>query len=239
MQLRHLSPSVIFDIKKVKPLKADFALSLDHRNLTSFIGKIEQKKKIITFAGLHFYQARHNGMDFLFANGGVYAPDTAIATEIFSYLGARAIIRIGSCGALAPELEIGDAVLADEILDYTGVSRFYQGEVSPSKKFNGYVYSSLKGLNLRRGKICSYEALFQETALIVSQMVAQGAIAVDMALAAFFKVASFCQMQAASVLVVSDHVINNEMGFTDKRFFDSLKKIFDQYPKLIKYAKKI
>ena len=44
-------------------------------------------------------------------NGGRFAPDTAMTTEILCAAGAESLIRIGSCGSLQDDVKIGDLVI--------------------------------------------------------------------------------------------------------------------------------
>lgn len=53
---------------------------------------------------------------------GMGGPSAAIVIEELIGLGARSLIRIGTCGALAPGLELGGLVTAGEVLGADGVS---------------------------------------------------------------------------------------------------------------------
>ena len=61
-------------------------------------------------------------------NGGRYAPDTAITTEILCGAGAEALIRVGSCGSLQDHIKIGDLVIVTGALRGDGTSRYYVAE---------------------------------------------------------------------------------------------------------------
>ena len=53
---------------------------------------------------------------------GMGGPSAAIVIEELIGLGARSLIRIGTCGSLAPELELGTLVTVGEVLAADGVS---------------------------------------------------------------------------------------------------------------------
>ena len=61
-------------------------------------------------------------------NGGRYAPDTAITTEILCGAGAQSLIRVGSCGSLQEHVKIGDLVIVTGALRGDGTSRYYVAE---------------------------------------------------------------------------------------------------------------
>ena len=53
---------------------------------------------------------------------GMGGPSAAIVIEELIALGARRLVRIGTCGALAAELELGDLVAAETVLSADGAS---------------------------------------------------------------------------------------------------------------------
>jgi uridine phosphorylase len=56
---------------------------------------------------------------------GIGGPSTAIAIEELAQLGARTFIRIGTCGAMQPELHVGELVIACAAVRDEGTSRQY------------------------------------------------------------------------------------------------------------------
>jgi DeoD family purine-nucleoside phosphorylase len=54
---------------------------------------------------------------------GMGGPSAAIVTEELIRLGARRLIRVGTCGALTPALRLGDLVLAETAIPHDGASR--------------------------------------------------------------------------------------------------------------------
>lgn len=56
---------------------------------------------------------------------GIGGPSAAIAIEELAQLGVRTFIRIGTCGALQPELRVGELVIATAAVRDEGTSRQY------------------------------------------------------------------------------------------------------------------
>jgi uridine phosphorylase len=56
---------------------------------------------------------------------GIGGPSTSIAIEELTQLGVHTFIRIGTCGAMQPELDIGDLVIASAAVRDEGTSRQY------------------------------------------------------------------------------------------------------------------
>lgn len=232
MKKFHLSPSLIFKLYGAKREKIKYAFSFDYKSLAlSSLDFLKNPSKIISFAGLNFYRGFYKDKEVVVANAGTYSPDTAIGTEILCFLGAQYLIRVGSCGALDKGMKIGDSVLVTSTLDCTGVNKFYPKKSAISLDLNKKIERALADSNIYKGKVCSFDALFRETKEIITEMSKKGSIAVDMAVATFFKVAGMYGRKASSFLVVSDNLITGEIGFKDKVFHktmnDSLRKIFE------------
>ncbi len=67
--------------------------------------------------------ARSDGKALSIQSTGMGGPSAAIVLTELIELGARRAIRVGTCGALAPGLELGELVIARESLSRDGVSR--------------------------------------------------------------------------------------------------------------------
>jgi uridine phosphorylase len=67
--------------------------------------------------------ARADGAPLSIQSTGMGGPSAAIVIHELISLGARRLLRIGSCGALDPELELGQLVVATEAIADDGTSR--------------------------------------------------------------------------------------------------------------------
>jgi uridine phosphorylase len=74
--------------------------------------------------GLWGYTGRTSeGRPLSIQSTGMGGPSAAIVLEELAELGVRRAVRVGTCGALAPELDHGDLVVASESLTEDGTSR--------------------------------------------------------------------------------------------------------------------
>jgi uridine phosphorylase len=53
----------------------------------------------------------YKGIEIGAISSGVGAPSLEIATQEFAVIGGQTIIRVGTCGALRPEIELGDLII--------------------------------------------------------------------------------------------------------------------------------
>jgi purine-nucleoside phosphorylase len=190
---------------------------------------LESPVKNFTFLGYTFWTGFYKGKKVTVGNGGFYSPDSAFVTELLCEGGIQTLVRLGSCGALKEDIQIGDFVVADKVLRGDGASRYYVDEEfipSIDKELTERVSSIFKKIgNVHTGGVWTTDALFRETKEIVNPYIEKGAIAVDMVTSPFVTVANLCKKRAAVVLVVSDNLITGQLGFTDFRLFDSEMKM--------------
>ncbi len=68
---------------------------------------------------------KKDGVALTAASTGIGAPSTAIVLEELAKLGAHTFLRIGNCGGLDPELELGDLAITTGAVRDDGTSRSY------------------------------------------------------------------------------------------------------------------
>ena len=187
--------------------------------------KLENPVKNFTFLAYTFWTGTYQGKKVTVGNGGFYAPDSALAAELLCAAGVKSIVRLGSCGALKKEINIGDYVLVSDVLRGEGTTRYYVDDDYVPKVDSG-INQALEAAFAKAGKvhkggIWSTDAIFRETKEIVNPYIEKGAIAVDMVTSPLVTVANLNKVKVGAICAVSDNLITGQMGFTDFRFFQS------------------
>ena len=193
--------------------------------------KLENYVKNFTFLAYTFWTGFYKGRKVTVGNGGFYAPDSALATEMLCAGGINTFIRLGSCGALRQDINIGDYVLATDILRGDGTTGYYVDD-NYVPKVSADVNSALEGAfkqagTVHKGGIWTTDAIFRETKEIVNPYIEKGAIAVDMVTSPFVTVANLNKKRVGAICAVSDNLITGQMGFTDFRYFEAEMKMID------------
>src|ERR687896_2066515 len=85
---------------------------------------LDNQQKNFTFLDYEMHTGTLEGKRVTVGNGGRYAPDTAITTEILCGAGVQALIRVGSCGSLQEHVKIGDLIIVTGALRGDGASRY-------------------------------------------------------------------------------------------------------------------
>jgi len=158
------------------------------------------------------------------------APQAVLAMEKLIALGAKKILSFGLCGALQPDIEIGDLVIPQFAISEEGVSGHYPlSGIKPeiSKVFENRVLKILTplGIKLHRGGIWTTDALFRETPGKIMDFQRRGILSVDMEFSALLNVAAFRGVEILSVMVVSDLLYDCKWhhGFKKKELYENHK----------------
>jgi DeoD family purine-nucleoside phosphorylase len=144
---------------------------------------------------------------------GMGGPSAAIVASELIELGARRLLRIGTCGGLDPALQIGQLVVASAALAADGTSRALGGlRELETVSSPGGVLASLReaartrnaaGDGVAEGRVVSTD-LFYDAEGRIPAWVAAGAIAVEMEAAAIFTLAAMRGVEAGCALLVSN-----------------------------------
>jgi len=136
---------------------------------------------------------------------GMGGPSAAIVLSELIVLGARRAIRVGTCGALDPALELGELVIASEAVAADGTSRALGagGRVCADEPLTRALAAAAPGA--RVGAVESVD-LFYERGPRRAQA---DALAIEMEAAALFALGADAGIAVACVLAVSDTFATN------------------------------
>ena len=193
--------------------------------LDGLMKSIENPIKNFSFMEYTMYTGNFAGTKITAINGGRFSADTAITTEILCNAQPKAMIRIGSCGSLSEDIQIGDLIVADSALRGDGVTPYYvddadfQPESDKALSDDLYEIAKASGYNTHRGRTWSTDAILRETREHVGHAIGKGCVAVDMVTAVFLTICQQYKIPATAILAVSDHIITGEMGFMDTNYY--------------------
>ncbi|MFC7203511.1 nucleoside phosphorylase [Haloferax namakaokahaiae] len=74
----------------------------------------------------------YDGTPISVTSTGIGSPSAAIAVEELARVGVDTFIRVGSCGAIQPEMEVGDLVITSGAVRQEGTSKEYVREDYPA-----------------------------------------------------------------------------------------------------------
>lgn len=158
-----------------------------HRGLWGYTGPAKADRKLVSIQST-----------------GMGGPSAAIVLEELIALGARRAVRVGTCGALHPQLRLGDVVLARESLAADGVGRRLGGERVPA---DAALTDALRlpAAPEMEGTVVSTDLFYEPQAPgPENSWRAEHALAVEMEAAALFAVGALRGAAVGCLLTVSD-----------------------------------
>jgi uridine phosphorylase len=146
------------------------------------------------------------------SQGASMAVDLA---ERYRDSGAKKIVRIGTAGKLSGPMELGDVVLPFAAIRDEGTSKFYQSIQAPALAdipLTLALSASIReaGAAVHNGIIWSTDGRWRETDALISQRIADGAIATDMESSAVYSFGQFYKLRTSSVSVISDEIVHGD-----------------------------
>ncbi len=139
---------------------------------------------------------------------GMGGPSAAIVVTELIMLGARRMIRVGTCGALTPEAALGELLIAEEALAADGTSRALGcGERVAASETLTAALREAGGATARPGLVVSTDLFYEPRPGIEQAWRDQGAVAVDMETATLFALGRREGLPVASLLAVSDLLV--------------------------------
>ncbi len=175
----------------------------------------DEPKRVCSLRNMWGYTGSYRGHAVSVMGSGMGIPSSLIyATELIDHFGVQRLLRVGTCGAVAAELELGDLVLASGACTDSGVNR---------QRFGGYDFAAIasfamveplvataraKGLSMRVGNVFSTDLFYSPDPLALSRMQAMGVLGVEMEAAGLYGLAAQKRVEAATLLTVSDHLLD-------------------------------
>ena len=164
------------------------------------------------------YRGEWHGVDLTVSSHGVGGPGAICMFEELAQAGSKTIIRVGTCGGLAPEIEDGDLVIATGAVREDGVSDQLVPPAYPALSTPEVVIALQESATAvawawHRGVIWTKAAFFPGVVESGYGMyVKAGVIAVEMELSALLVMAGLRGIRAGGILVSDGNPVKNPDG---------------------------
>lgn len=137
------------------------------------------------------------------------------STELMEFYGVQRLVRVGSCGAIEPTLQLNDIVIAHAASTDSNMNRKhfagmdYSAAASPRLLQRVLNYVDEQKINVAVGQIFSTDNFYSAPAEQLKLLQAMGVIAVEMEAAGLYAAAAKYKAQALTVLTVSDSLVTD------------------------------
>ena len=174
---------------------------------------LEEAEPINTVRNMLGYTGYFRGRRLSVMGTGMGIPSCAIyATELARFYGVKRMLRVGTCGGIGPEVELGDILLAQGASTDSRFNRlhFADQDFAATASFallRGVVETGERlGMPLRVGGVFSTDCFYSDDPAFHQRLQAHGILGVEMESAGLYGLAAREGVQALSVLTVSDHL---------------------------------
>lgn len=161
------------------------------------------------------------------------APSAVLSLERLIRSGAKEIILLGFCGSLQAEYRIGDVISITKAFSEEGTSKHYFPRKKcffPSLALKKRIENALRDSQclFKTGSLVSTDAPYRETQSWLAINQRRKIACVDMEASAVFALASFYNIQAAALMIISDELWSGvwKKGFRDSLLKNKIKKYF-------------
>ena len=156
----------------------------------------------------------YQGIRVLAVSTGIGGASAGIAVEELKNLGVVNMIRIGSCGALQPQVKIGDLVLVSGAVRDDGASKTYIDPIFPAVPDSALLFACVqaaKARNIRHhtGIARSHDSFYTDREAEIDAYWSQrGVLGADMETAALYTIGHLRGIRTMSIL-------NNVVAFEE------------------------
>ena len=196
------------------PLRAKFIAE-------TFLEKAQEVTNVRAMLGFTGY---YKGKKVSIMGHGMGIPSCSIyATELIKFYGVKNIIRIGSCGAISPNVNVGDIVIGMGACTDSKVNRvrFKDNDFAAIADFNltrNAVDTANKlGIPVKVGNLFSADLFYTVDPTVLDVMEKYNIIGVEMEADGIYGVAAEYGAKALAICTVSDHIRKGEAMTAEQR----------------------
>ncbi len=203
-----------------------------------FDGGLAGSKRVNEHRLMYGYTGTYQGRPVSVQTTGMGTPSLSIVVEELLRLGARRLIRVGTCGGIGRGIVTGDLVIASAATPFDGATATYlHGEpYAPAADFSlvrGLVDAATsRGVRHHVGPVCTVDVFYNPDADYFSRWAARGILAFEMETSALYYLAARAfaagsDVRAATILTVSD-VLNADTSSEESYLpLDALERSTD------------
>ncbi len=173
--------------------------------------------------GMLGYTGTYNGKTVSVQGTGMGVPSISIYVhELINEFGVQNLIRVGTCGALQPELGLREIILAMTASTNSHINRqtFGGQDFAPSASFRllrkAYDTAVSRGIPVHVGSVFTSD-VFYDTLESWKSYAKHGVLAVEMETTALYTLAAKFAVEALTILTVSDSLVSQIEDSSDVR----------------------
>jgi len=186
----------------------------DPKRVERIASFFDEAWKVADYRGFITYTGIVGGVGITACSTGIGCPSTAIVVEELSKLGAKTLIRVGTTGALQPNIDVGDIIVATGAVRSDGTSREYMPIEYPAVADFDIVSALLTAskdspLKVHRGIIQSSDAFYAGDNDTSTKLAEGNVLSIEMESSTLFTLAGIKRIRAGTILAVDGNLAKN------------------------------
>ena len=184
---------------------------------------LEEPVRYTDIRNMYGFTGRYKGVPVSVQGSGMGMPSMGIYSwELITEYGVQNLIRIGTAGAFTDELELGDVFLALAASTDSNYQHAFEvpGQYSPSASWEliKKVYAALNetGIEFKAGNVVTCD-VFYEFGDWWKKWAKMGVKAVEMETAALYMNAAYNNVNALSIISISDNFVTGAKSTVEER----------------------
>ena len=170
------------------------------------------------------YTGTYKGKRISVQGTGMGIPSMSIyVTELIKDYGVKNLIRIGSCGAIQPEINLRDVILAEGASTDSQTNKLVFGGADFAAIANfdlllkTYNVVKEKKMNVHVGNVLSSDIFYSDDPDFWKIWAKYGILGIDMEATALYSIAAKYGVNALTILTVSDQINRGEAASSEER----------------------
>lgn len=190
--------------------------------------------------GMYGYTGRYGDKRVSIQGTGMGIPSTAIYVhEMITSYEVKNIIRVGTCGSLQKEINVGEIILAMSASSDSGMNRIYFNglDYAPAADFDlllqAHKRASELDISCRVGGIFSSDNFYDAGPNRWDKWINHGILGVEMESSILYTFAARYNVKALSILTVSDNIVTGKSSSSKQReqaYMDMIRLGFEIAP---------
>ena len=185
---------------------------------------LENAEQVTAVRNMYGYTGTYKGKRISIMGHGMGIPSCSIyAKELITEYGVKKIIRVGTCGAVRPDVHVYDVVIGLGACTDSKVNRirFKDNDYAPIADFDmtmaAVQAAKAKNIDVKVGNFFSADLFYTPDAGMFDVMEKYGIVGVEMETAGIYAVAAEYGAKALAICTVSDHIRTHEVTSAEER----------------------
>ncbi|MDO4535013.1 MAG: purine-nucleoside phosphorylase [Clostridium perfringens] len=174
--------------------------------------------------GMLGFTGTYKGKRISVQGTGMGIPSISIyVNELITEYGVKNLMRVGTAGSIQENVKVRDLVIAMSCHTDSSINkiRFNGKDFAPTASFDllktAYTVATEKGFEPKVGSVLTSDSFYNDDKEHWKQWAKFGALAIEMETAALYTLAAKYNVNALTILTISDHLITAEETTSEER----------------------